>query len=108
MITEGQIWNASEIYANVLSIDDLNKLNSSFDFRSGARWALEQQEWISVKEQLPEIGKYVLCNEGESVYISSFNGYDSNEEIEFLCLEGQISVPTHWMPIPEPFKTDEK
>ncbi len=59
------------------------------------------QQWISVKERLPEKGVDVLTvskNEHESYYmVDSFVDGDW-----FLQGVGKITQVTHWMPLPEP------
>ena len=74
-------------------------------FQAGAEWALSQMqnEWISVKDKLPETDNqyytpflvYLSGGHGRTIatFVSetkSFMGYDSPETV------------THWMPMPEP------
>ena len=64
------------------------------------------QEWISVKERLPEVGGYVVCIAKRNPF-SRFmpmvarikkNGWANP------ITEQYISEVTHWMPIPQPQK----
>lgn len=69
----------------------------------------QKPEWISVKDRLPEAGK-ILVTDGETVTIS-------NGAWLYRSLEGKTRVPanygagltvTHWMPLPEPPKEEER
>lgn len=69
----------------------------------------EKQQWISVKDRLPEAGK-ILVTDGKTVTIS-------NGAWLYRSLEGKTRVPanygagltvTHWMPLPEPPKEEER
>ena len=58
-------------------------------FNEGAEYALSHQ-WISVEEVLPK--------NGENAYVAWFDETDKDwHELS----EGQLIVPTHWMPIPK-------
>ena len=61
------------------------------------------QEWISVKDRLPEPGERVIVARGEKV-----------EQGVYLAVNGWWKVygtntksVTHWMPLPEPPKEDK-
>jgi hypothetical protein len=56
-------------------------------------------EWISVKDELPEIDKSVLFSDGRYIDI----GY-RNRNDELYCMGAHMtrSMPTHWMPLPKP------
>ena len=61
------------------------------------------QEWISVEERLPEVGREVLATRNERdcfvvMYSDTYKGFFS----------GQFPVKgvTHWMPLPRPPKGD--
>ena len=58
------------------------------------------QEWISVKDRLPEEDGYYLC------YVESFvfQGSHFITLLNFYVGEGFGDVVTHWMPLPEPPK----
>lgn len=67
-------------------------------------------EWISVKERLPEAGgKYLTISPtgiysvlNYSVRYRAFNAYDEQPK---SSLKYSINV-THWMPLPEPPKEE--
>lgn len=68
-------------------------------------------EWISIKDRLPEdFGWFLVIDEympiNLSVTIGFYEGADS--EINWLPLDSRASqesmVVTHWMPLPEPPK----
>ena len=69
---------------------------------------IKMSEWISVKDRLPEPGRYVACIAKRNPF-SRFmpmvariekNGWAN------LITEQYISEVTHWMPLPEPPKED--
>ena len=67
--------------------------------------------WISVEDRLPEIGEAVLviCRFGKMI-VSELDGYWGKERLFWTYpnwVEEQIEV-THWMPLPEPPKEEEK
>lgn len=87
-------------------LDDQNAIY----FRNGANWAFQwfsrQQQWVSVKERLPEEGTQVIVllefetEEPETICA----GYD---DIGFFNLEDRTHYwtnVTRWMPLPEPPK----
>ena len=62
------------------------------------------QEWISVKDRLPESGETVLCLlQGEGYWVSTWDYADDEmwSDGERWCSK---DVATHWMPLPQPPK----
>jgi len=57
-------------------------------------------EWVSVKDKLPEIDDQVIVSDGVGVCVAC---YDPDDDCwiygDAPCLN---SLPTHWMPLPEP------
>ena len=78
--------------------------------------------WISVKDRLPEkawednqkwFSKVVLAATGRSVLYGSFEVYKYNGTWEFGSYDEDFDFDrcvtvTHWMPLPEPPKEDER
>ena len=66
------------------------------------------QEWISVKDRLPDAGGYVVCiakRNPFSRFIPMVARIEKNGWVNPIT--GQyISEVTHWMPIPQPPKGD--
>lgn len=69
----------------------------------------KKNKWVSVEDRLPEAGK-IFVTDGKTVTIS-------NGAWLYRSLEGKTRVPanygagltvTHWMPLPEPPKEDER
>ena len=64
-------------------------------------------EWINVKDRLPEIGKEVLvCYDFGRMMVTALDGYWGTERL-FWKYNNWITNPisvTHWMPLPEPPK----
>ena len=63
------------------------------------------QEWISVKDRLPELGERVICTDGDAVF--------EQYRVEHSCVYGMwdrcglkspMQEVTHWMPMPKPPK----
>ena len=63
------------------------------------------QEWISVKDRLPELGERVICTDGYAVF--------EQYRVESSCVYGMwdrfglkspMQEVTHWMSLPEPPK----
>ena len=72
-------------------------------FFAGAEYALSHQ-WISVEEVLPKNGENVFAIYSDNAYVAWFDETDKDwHELS----EGQLIVPTHWMPIPK-FETRKK
>lgn len=69
-------------------------------FIEGAMWADEHPQWISVDDELPQYGTYLVATEGNVVEISLYDidGWDNWHG-------GNV---THWMPIVPPKKGDEQ
>ena len=77
----------------------------------------ERMEWISIKDELPEIEEFVLLfddwqsSSGEKYkdvrvgYLDSFTTMKSSQGIDRSCVWGGTEFAfniTHWMPLPEP------
>ena len=64
------------------------------------------QEWISVKDRLPEAGRYVVCiakRNPFSRFMPMVARIEKNGWVNPIT-EQYISEVTHWMPIPQPPK----
>ena len=64
------------------------------------------QEWISVEDELPEIGGYVVCiakRNPFSRFMPMVARIEKNGWVNPIT-EQYISEVTHWMPIPQPPK----
>ena len=60
-------------------------------------------EWISVKDRLPEIGKDYLVTDGHVCMVAAFR--ENTEEFDFWNINWwSHNEVTHWMPIPTPPK----
>lgn len=62
------------------------------------------QEWISVKDRLPEAGGYVVCiakRNPFSRFMPMVARIEKNGWVNPIT-EQYISEVTHWMPMPEP------
>lgn len=67
------------------------------------------QEWISVKDRLPENGGYVVCiakRNPFSRFMPMVARIKKNGWVNPIT-EQYISHVTHWMPLPEPPKEEE-
>lgn len=69
----------------------------------------EERQWISVKDRLPEVGQAVLTYGRKGSIGIGFIQQNScsNGKVYFYPRYGD-SLPTHWMPRPEPPKEEEK
>ena len=64
------------------------------------------QEWISVKDRLPEVGKYVVCiakRNPFSRFMPMVARIEKNGWVNPIT-EQYISEVTNWMPMPQPPK----
>ena len=64
------------------------------------------QEWIPVKDRLPEAGEYVVCiakRNPFSRFMPMVARIEKNGWVNPIT-EQYISEATHWMPMPEPPK----
>ena len=64
------------------------------------------QEWISVEDELPEVGRYVVCiakRNPFSRFMPMVARIEKNGWVNPMT-EQYISEVTHWMPIPHPPK----
>ena len=64
------------------------------------------QEWISVKDRLPEAGEYVVCiakRNPFSRFMPMVARIEKNGWVNPIT-EQYISEVTHWIPLPEPPK----
>ena len=64
------------------------------------------QEWISVEDELPEVGGYVVCIAKRSPFSRFMPMVARIEKNGWVnpITEQYISEVTHWMPLPEPPK----
>ena len=66
------------------------------------------QEWISVKDRLPEAGEYVVCiakRNPFSMFMPMVAIIEKNGWVNPMA-EQYISEVTYWMPLPHPPKGD--
>ncbi len=67
------------------------------------------QEWISVKDRLPEAGGYVVCiakRNPFSRFMPMVARIEKNGWVNPIT-EQYISEATHWMPMPTPTKSEK-
>lgn len=83
---------------------------SRFDpFKAGAKWALEQQEWIKTSDKMPPEFVSILClipDQGDYIAVAVWEqkvGW--YEDYNGFIIDDPV---THWMPLPEPPKTEIK
>lgn len=73
----------------------------------GRRMLLEQNapKWISVKDRLPEYGRYLVTvakDDGDVIaHTAAYNDLG-------WWMHSNVGKITHWMPLPEPPKEEEK
>ena len=73
-----------------------------YDTKEGItkRWNKRPDNWISIKERLPEEGTWVLAF-SKTIEVLFFDG-ENKHGIHWLQ-DGDWDAPvTHWMPLPEP------
>lgn len=73
-------------------------------FMDGAMWADQHPHWLSVKDELPKIGKDVLVlrEDGEMQVAHQYNEEIARWwSVDGFPLRNNI---THWMPLPAPPK----
>ena len=66
------------------------------------------QEWISVKDRVPEVGGYAVCiakRNPFSRFMPMVARIEKNGWVNSMT-EQYISEVTHWMPLPEPPKEE--
>ena len=100
--TQKRIAEANKARMAVVDDEFLDLINDAFTEDVAPR-----AEWISVEERLPESLQRVLAinTEGDmftAVYISFVTGKNA-WSTSYSCL----GVVTHWMPLPEPPKTNQ-
>ena len=68
-------------------------------------------DWISVKDRLPETGGYYLVHQMNPRFKTSFIQTARYSETRGTWLGAQalcsLDFVTHWMPLPEPPKEDD-
>ena len=77
-------------------------------YLAGAKEALASQ-WRSVEDELPEIDKEVVVVYSHPLtpnFIEKAMAYSDGED--WYTTDGEHLRPTHWMPIPEPPKTENE
>ena len=79
-------------------------------FEQGADWLIAHgvtvQEWISVKDRLPEVGGYVVCiakRNPFSRFMPMVARIEKNGWVNPIT-EQHISEVTNWIPLPDPPK----
>lgn len=67
------------------------------------------QEWISVKDRLPEMHTKVLCcGKKGGRFIAELSSWGHENHLYWTKRDGKgCSEPTHWMPLPQPPKDDK-
>lgn len=105
------IWNNADETTQT-GVDTINTIDEITDFIESLPIADVQpvNQWISVKDRLPEIGKSILIYypywDGDEIQVAKLE-YD--EMMFDVCGEFNIRVGavTHWMPLPKPPKDGE-
>jgi hypothetical protein len=114
MTTQEKITTAAQAYEgpNGLTIREYEELA----FAAGAQWLQQQYIWISVKEKWPEKYQHVLfvvdhvghTSHGK-VYGGVYIGHGNQEwSANAFTTPGCTMPASHWMPSPEPPKTESK
>ena len=67
------------------------------------------QEWVSVKDRLPEVGGYVVCIATRNPFSRLMPMVAKIEKNGWVnpITEQYISEATHWMPMPTPTKREK-
>lgn len=72
-------------------------------------------EWIDIKKQMPELEVPVLVFGEGRISVARMDSFTTSSiGVSFVFLSGDSGydsiwiTPTHWMPLPEPPKTNEK
>ena len=81
---------------------DLEKVVEPYDFIADflIHSGVTVQEWISVKDKLPEKDEVVIiCTDKNFVYAGDLMG-----DVWFLDNDSWTETVTHWMPLPKPPK----
>lgn len=67
-----------------------------------------KHRWIPVEKKMPEVGEYVLgTNEYGEVLIYYYAWNSPHTKKMFFHLCGAAATITAWMPLPEPYRTEE-
>ena len=71
---------------------------------------IKMSEWISVKDRLPQPGRYVACIAKRNPFSRLMPMVARIEKNGWAnpITEQYISEVTHWMPLPEPPKEDKR
>ncbi len=59
-------------------------------------------EWISVKDRLPEEGKYYLIYDDFRIWFAHYRGKVFQDKLNYY------KEVTHWMPLPDPPREAQK
>ena len=90
-----------KFYAYFLSQDTIDAIADSIIAEG-----VTMQEWVSVKDRLPEVSGYVVCiakRNPFSRFMPMVARIEKNGWVNPIT-EQYISEVTHWMPIPHPPK----
>lgn len=88
-----------KVYADFLSQDTIDAIADSIIAEG-----VTVQEWISVKDRLPEYGSIVFtfCDDG-SIGIRAYFGF-FEKIVRVVLSKLTFAEVTHWMPLPQPPK----